>query len=52
MALENAKRQTQRHIYGDVLSQLQIIETCVYNGGYCDTLEEINRLRTIIMDIA
>ena len=51
MALENAKRQTQMHIYGDVLSQLQIIETCVYNGGYCDTLEEINRLRTIIMDI-
>ena len=51
MALENAKKQTQEYVYGDVLAGLRIIQSCVYNGDARATLEEIDILRTLIMDI-
>lgn len=50
-ALDNAKRQTQSYIYNDVLVALCKIQTCVYNGDARSTLEEINKIRTLIMEI-
>lgn len=49
-ALENAKRQTLSHLYSDILAHLQMIETSVYSGWYVETLEEIQKLRTIMLD--
>lgn len=50
-ALDNAKMQTQSYIYNDVLVALCKIQTCVYNGDARSTLEEINKIRTLIMEI-
>lgn len=50
MALENAKRQTQQYVYSDVLVGLQMIESWVYNGDASSALDEINKLRTLILD--
>jgi len=51
MALENAKKQTQSYLYNDVLISLLEMKTCVYNGDARATLEEIDKLRNLIMDI-
>lgn len=51
MALENAKRQTQQFVYSEVLFGLQMIQTCVYNGDARATLEEIQKLGSLILDI-
>lgn len=50
-ALENAKMQMQDYMYSEVLLALREMQSCVYNGDARATLQEIDRLRTLIMEI-